>query len=1843
MVSPLLSRTLSVRLPADLLSQSQPIQLPTVSEPSTNAVPSASSHALSAPSPPHATVMPSEPHNDIPRILLGIMERTYASLIDRLFVKAIPLPEGDAFYRVAQDLRAISASRASARSKLRQVCQVLTLLKTRLHTAEAQNNAPLRTLSTYLSAVLPWIEEADAQWLNVELTLADLSTSSHWTIKAIGALGQIERLLNLPALQSIARQPTVASCLNQVASVKQLLGKIHLLQTLPGEASLHDYLAVLVSAPEWPGDIGKALQPIVSTLSWVCRERPCPDHYDLQGQMQWLMDVLTTPELQEKVQPHLEMLLGNEDHAKQLMALLHLSQAMKRYPVDVAPTAQVLWLIRAVAESGVFACLPAPTQDNVIPSWPGFAWMGTLANDKSVLAIIEAMLTSELSLAGWSRLMKDVASASLPGVSHWMAGHAAKHAASNALMEISNRALQYVAGQEMSLHAYRELENFYRESASTETWMDMFTRLSTSLYRAVGPQVFESIFDQSGAASTLRYAEILQGHTDWTQTIQWLVAQDTSHDAVLTQLYSHYSTVLIVWQAYNALKLDDIEQSEAMLRGVAYKLHDAEIVRRFPQLGKLVDLLPLLPALRQIHAYVAKQPGDSLWDRAARWQEALMQADTPQAREAGERLAQCAVDWLVDAGMAACDHLASAAWSPGDCLARATGKPTDPSHQPSAENQAKALDAKASSTSQAPPTSLKPTTTTTAALPLTAGAGLGMIGAASLMYGLWQCTQTRKDYVLVGQTRLPTCARVMPFIAGATALTAAGLIVYPHIGDHSVASSADGVTATAGTSGAPSGCEPVEIMRLRQAYPDLAHAVDCLELPDWGRISKDLIDAANAQHRPVREVNQESFLDTGRASGKYSGTLVTEELQPTYIDLGIKGYMEENSANPAAQAQLTLMLNRVASEPYVLAGLSPEERATRKLLKLMQSVLEAARDFDVASDLATQSRLKEIWTVLYDLYTTARSGLYAEQVRSAGALFEITGELPFRGLAETDYVDSFVTSELVRESAEVVLKAYHPILDPAGYIHDYINAILAAYKFRTSRNLTADSLIEVTLRPVFLGDMDHVMKQAPRIKKEFSIRDIVLGQHHYVIDGMREGGTTYKIESMSESDLMNDFKKNDLQKKMDAALLSYRSNKVTVGNLKKFNRALIEQRCLWFLDRASRFPMFASAVKAFLSGESNARLLRFHSRVVNGGFCIAVSPSVLLILSADEPKFFYIFEKEFRYFSNNSRQSVMMPNFPDEFLDWVYSKIPIVTATRYHDREAARKNRYVALRFGGGLPALRRVDLMNAEAFHCSKPFAIGTLDDALTTAFLDRVHSDIDRMIFSEGEHAMAHLLDVINAALAFASLAAPLVLPGTGSLLTLTCSAVFNLGIATASAVTPALQMHISDRAADKEGYAFDAFVAIVLLALTARSDAFKILGALKTSTKELSHSIAAYRSVRKAFAPRFRANGLTVPRPMMAQEDFVVNRPSNSKSIIVPQGAPNAPRIGPNPPSGHDFQQLARSDRHFHYPISRTFKSVGMTITPGNETVGYRSIIGTEYVQLLTTPKDGMPISQSKNLVVSAVGGYLSSDLNLTSRFIAMPPRVTLQMLVPHDMKLLDPNIDVVINDPNFVAYLKISGEMQKVNFLPQSHANWLFGPGYDPGNVASTHGPVKGLMNYRHIQATEDQGALWRAIGRNRVLAEEGVVPRSDVLVMNDGIKSVWESNPNRASVAAVLDLDKRGLLVNAHGERYDTITFSHARSNFDRPEGLVAAHSPDFFNLAVIDTQNDAHWKRAVYRTTVSQDSHGDMALSSTVLEAAYLYNQPAEGSPVSTRSTPAPLSFLDRILQRPGSGFPGRG
>lgn len=1733
------------------------------------------------------------------KLLSGVTERAFSGLIIRLFAEALPLPSGQAFTDASRALRDIYHANTSAAMKLQDIGALLRSLNRELGLAKSQDDLALYTFRQYLSAVTPWLEDMGVLLGQLSATWNGLDLSLDMTTKAIGLLHAAEKCcLTLAARRRMAEK-TMTQLTEKIRGVSLLLAKIKLIEDLPGDASFEDYLPLVSDTFEWLPFFQQTLAPIVSALSIL----PCASQWSpkdsVTEQIHWLITVLSDPRVLPHLRPHLEMQFGDADQVDMLLSVISLSHALTQYPGGAAPFEQARWLVHTTAHAGVGKILKG--------TGPG--WIASVWEDTAALSLLDAFVAMDTSSQGW---LDTVYQLQKMAASDPFKRHARQAVASMdypAAKLVATQGMSWMMSYVLPLEAQAEIERFYRDSSATESWTQMLERLLSGAGRLIQKQAMSYAMDNPAAATTLHYAELIQRQPDWRMMLKFFITQSESYDAAIASVCSYFTSVLLSWKVFEALRLNDVEQCELALRSHARELKETDLVRAFPQLRKIVDLLPLLPALRQVRASVQAQDATSdsepvtLWNRVAHWQQALLQGDTPATQAAAGQLSRCMEDWLVDAGMWACENLVQMT---STALPGADAASTESNREQSTP-ATDIASAKADDQGTTP-------TTHSAVIPVAAGGALVAAGIASLSYGLWKCNQT-PDYTLVGFSPATARSRKIPVVIGIAALASGAGLLYSYL--YNATSQQDEWLFV----------DPAEFEQLRLKYPDIATEIDRLLLPDW-----DTISAADNTLPGIEQLVQAQSptpLDPCPAARKRVARAAalspTSTLLEWFVDAANR-LARSAESDDATRLEFLAIFTRCRELPRVKQAKDQESRAFMLLIKIMQGIIEITLDMQRPEDSGRHERLSKIWTALYPILTIAFAGPFRELAVSFATLYEIRSTLTPRLVAglSPEQVETIEKTRITTNTG-LITAAFRPILNPALYVDQYIRTHIAQYEMgHPAKNLTPASPIDITFR-CWIG-LDNPVSQTATVDivKTFTIQEIVTGQYHYKLDGLEADKNHLIEESMAEPVLMKSLLETNLEADMEKRLEEYRKDQNCMSGMIKFHEAMIVGRCMAYLERKDRLPLFADAIEKFLTNEIQAKLLYFQGQVVTGAFCIPVGKYMALILSIDDPVSFHVYEHEYDY-EDPARKKGLVSKYPitQEFTQWVYAKIPLTHAMRYPQTSQPIQNEYFTGQTRGKLFMSFHRNVLTLEPMTQSEtPISRKNLPRALRDHLLSRIQADIDTMILTGEERATKELLTKLKVMLMALDFAVMVALPGTGTLLSLTCYFLVKLGLDVAQVSVSALQAQIADQPDEIDKYTNEVIWSVLMMAVSELPTGIPIanLAANRSLTvNNIRQAASVYRTVRKKFQRQGgELDWMTQPGrtgkgagPAKASDRVIEAAPPRGVGPSAPKNSDPIPHIDVMSPYARHFERA-----YFHYAPSANFTRLKMADAPGTERVGYRTIGDTDYVQIYTLPSEGVSSFHSKKLVVSSHGGFITKDLPKPS--IPMPASMTVEMLAPHGVRLQDPTLNVVINDPRFMAYYVVNDAFEKVSFIPQRHSDWLFGNDYNPNTLFNIRGPGDGLMNYRHMQFEYDNPfEICSALKRNRRIFRLNLVPEpSDVLVLNDTLPITQLADPKRASVEKVIEMVENGTLTNAHGEKYETITFCHCRNNLDVDPNYLSTYKAVHTDFARLRSTVAVQWELFIYQTTLSRSKS---FAPITVLKALYLYTKPSE--PKSTTST----------------------
>ncbi len=634
-----------------------------------------------------------DPQGATTRVLSNMAWNVISKVTEKLILEALPIAELKAFKDVSEELRSIYTGNFTPQRKLEELSGALERLGRKLTARGRQSWQGFHALKGYLDVVTPWLKELSAQWMTVELGIEAVRNTESMLGQVQGVLQLTGTMLSSQQLAKAVAPDTLSGLVEGVSAIRQTLAQVQLWQALPGDARLDDYLGIVAENPLVKKVLDESALKLGQALAQVQRASPYPSDGPLSAKLAWLAGTLSSPALRERLQPHLEMLLGGKPQADQLFAIFQLVDQLRHFPVDSSLGGQALWLLSMLNPN--------------IGDTPALAWIqsfqSALGADPVTLSLVNRLLTLNRSQESRLSLMRDLSRAVAPSLGELALSQAANHSLPTAMA--------------------RELEKFYQESSATESWAGMAGRMARSLLTVAKPYVIGTLMSDPLAAATVEYAEAIQKHTSWEETLCWFVAHDTSQDKTLQYAYSQYLNAMLVWQVYQALNSRDSNQTEDKLRQLARQLKDYQAVKSYPQLEKLIDLIPLLPALREAYKTIGAQPpADSWLGWGDQWLEALAASKSPSLLALRDDLSRKVETWLADAVMQACDTAVQQPWGllPG---ASAASVPPD--------------------TIAAGGTTARSTAASglVANWQLGAGIGLEALGLAAIGYAVWQWRQ----------------------------------------------------------------------------------------------------------------------------------------------------------------------------------------------------------------------------------------------------------------------------------------------------------------------------------------------------------------------------------------------------------------------------------------------------------------------------------------------------------------------------------------------------------------------------------------------------------------------------------------------------------------------------------------------------------------------------------------------------------------------------------------------------------------------------------------------------------------------------------------------------------------------------------------------------------------------------------------------------------------------------------------------------------------------------------------------------------------------------------------------
>ncbi|MCP1489880.1 prophage maintenance system killer protein [Pseudomonas fluorescens] len=433
------------------------------------------------------------------------------------------------------------------------------------------------------------------------------------------------------------------------------------------------------------------------------------------------------------------------------------------------------------------------------------------------------------------------------------------------------------------------------------------------------------------------------------------------------------------------------------------------------------------------------------------------------------------------------------------------------------------------------------------------------------------------------------------------------------------------------------------------------------------------------------------------------------------------------------------------------------------------------------------------------------------------------------------------------QTLQLLTTLYSPILNPAVFIDDYINAGIRRYEQQsgTTSYLSPDSYVRVTYHP---GPYDPTLvpphARAPSIATvRETLRDVVTGHYLYAFKQARDSlgrQYSYPRTTFEPSELISALTQENLQTVMERALSEYRDNPANRTGLTALYQNLIKLRCLAYLDSPNKDVEYVPAVENFLTGDIQAKEVSFNRAKLNGVFLVPSGRKGGVLFDVDAPDFFHVISGARTYATFTGMQTELVSVVPNTtaFKDWLLTKLPSVTAQQYKDSPASVFLTTVISDVNAMPPAT-----WLAHPFSFTSSQNQGDLANKLFDGLMNRLDSDIDYLVFSSWEQTTGHLLEVAKAILTIAAIGLNTVIPGTGTLLSRIGLFLANLALDGAYVAASLTQAHIADRPEDAAAFRNDAILGGILGGVAT------LASAVPLTRRGITEALALYRRAKSA----------------------------------------------------------------------------------------------------------------------------------------------------------------------------------------------------------------------------------------------------------------------------------------------------------------------------------------------------------------------------------------------------------
>ncbi|WP_279046029.1 cytotoxic necrotizing factor Rho-activating domain-containing protein [Cedecea davisae] len=485
------------------------------------------------------------------------------------------------------DLRSLAQSHEALSIRLRMLCEVLA----RYHDQVPDNYRPLlNNLNELARAGLSIYQLSASRLPTLFSELRQFAAQAEYLL----SLRLIKELLPTPLLRQLSRLPA------QMCKVADILLQA---QLMPEGTSLNEWLLIIQQHDVLP----KPLQQMLESYSQLRKELrsltengrelailyPFSADSSLPEGINWILRILSDPRTSHYIAAYI---------SSELLETFRLSAPLLRligdFPAEGTLAGQLNW-------AGQHISLPSVELKRLLAQQPVAEIVNDLRQKISSRIVNSTLLDALMILAD-------------PTPGFWDK--------SNNIISLFLRSFRFRGGVAYAMRKavgsfsggslVVSTWDWYQQLPAGLSWQHTLERFITELQREIGstPQLLRELLPDY----ILQGAEMLSALTElpvgqpWQNTMRWAI-QQLGLSGINNWLCQRYIELCLIRGVYESLQQGDIIQREALLKDLAISLKEFFSLRPDSELAGLVDLLPYLPVLSNIHEKLKHMPATNSW------------------------------------------------------------------------------------------------------------------------------------------------------------------------------------------------------------------------------------------------------------------------------------------------------------------------------------------------------------------------------------------------------------------------------------------------------------------------------------------------------------------------------------------------------------------------------------------------------------------------------------------------------------------------------------------------------------------------------------------------------------------------------------------------------------------------------------------------------------------------------------------------------------------------------------------------------------------------------------------------------------------------------------------------------------------------------------------------------------------------------------------------------------------------------------------------------------------------------------------------------------------------------